>query len=1141
MYQKEAFGSKMWEKDEKKIKIVPYSKVILSLHKYYFCNIKNSYYITDLNSQVFNFIQNNKVPFVERDGLYNELSESMTTQAISDGRRILLFGENGIGKTRLVEEVISSYLHSGIEFYKLSFDSYSGPYLAGFDNKFIVRLNDEVIEKIKHYFRANLVVLLIEDYHNYANSVTAKFLDKLLTNLSGDSVTIIVTSRHLTHSQLGFFELHQFEIKEILPFSINEIQTLCCKLFVNEFDNKFYEILLNHTFGNISILNSVLRYFLSKKIISYFNAEKIFVITCTNTDFEKEVKNEVTKLISGRLTKLNERELSYISKVAKLGKVFSKDAALLLEENSEDMLKSIASENYLYEVSGAKMIYEAEEKSVVFSFTSAYIHNYLSLLGSIRPNLLAEIVVMQLPIYSYNIFQELGKHNQLGADFYRSIFIPLAEQCSRILHDQFLPYYKQSLLKISVEEAHSMVNVYKKIISETEGTLTPEEINKFECDILSHETLLLPVNVITERQNNIDKIFLKTENCSNAKLATARIYAINECFVIDYYPRERAELLDEIFELCKTYRLLNNTSFIKAIRMATLASLRGGELSILNFRLYVEAKLNDPAFAENEKKEFLSIYKKVGVQAYITESCKSAIEINEKKELIKSVISEFKISEDANSIMAFVTFYMNIADFRAMHATVNEIAISKNRPDINSMRYMKALHLSIAEAGLIGDEFFDTYLHKLHEKYLPDNLTLQNFPDLTNSASYNFHYLCGALAKCDEVLNSVSHSESFSQFLFHGLRLGVQLKQEKDKFYSELPAKIVAAEIEWEKLLLQLHLAINKKELVKVKKLTHEIFAQEVLSIEELSTLRCVLELLRLNRIDIESVNLAAHKMIIRTLNWLEENMLCGFIPPLIEELKIYGTDKEVQERAKRCRVIILKNIDWLKNQIKNKEQKVRIKILGQVSIFDTEGNRFNYRGKMARMICLMALTQIQDRKMSREEFGNILNESKELDREALRDTLKKYIKRIKMKIGANIFDAGNNFPQFELSSTEIDANVALNKAKLAVEDTDKGYLVRALANMESCFNHWHEGHLFQELEEDVFDSIRAYFEVTVFNSLLKVVEKLRANNPKQCIALLEKAMKIFPENDEIPEIREQTLLEIKNINLIDSILQVAA
>ncbi|MEO0190501.1 MAG: tetratricopeptide repeat protein [candidate division WOR-3 bacterium] len=304
-----------------------------------------------------------ELPFIGRNNELKILQENLQSAFNYQGKCVVISGEPGIGKTRLVVEFLKNIQYNPITFNivlqprisaNLLFMEIINNYLnrAGRQIREIVQVigreiynnYSEAIPSLKVYFpyepvpkktefleishhfiefieklsRFSFIIFILEEIQNAENDVFI-LLNQLINRLDGLPILMILTSDNakiidkLQSKNLIKITLGNIGKDEILH--LNEI------IFANHLDDKFFDWLFTLTYGNPLFLKEYLLTLLEKGVIYYNDLEERW---CTLPNYDKiPVFKGIPDILKIRFAGLSKKQIEFLETASVVGERFN--------------------------------------------------------------------------------------------------------------------------------------------------------------------------------------------------------------------------------------------------------------------------------------------------------------------------------------------------------------------------------------------------------------------------------------------------------------------------------------------------------------------------------------------------------------------------------------------------------------------------------------------------------------------------------------------------------------------------------------------------------------------------------------------------------------------------------------------------
>lgn len=1077
-------------------------------------------------AEVLNFIQTGVLPFVRREST-DYIFDAFSTISISQGRRILLLGENGVGKTRLLNEIIKSSIISELLIFRIQFTQTDSTkkieiFNASTEPIFEIDINEHqnssqiIAKKLLPIIRTQCSVLLIDEIQNLPYNSFFPELKSMLDSLENEPLTIILSATHLPSDITNFFNTKYFEIFRDWEFGVDDIELCWKNLFKDDTRPSVYKIIQEESKGYIGLISTILRTLILKKIIYYHTSEKLYAVNIDDNELRMEVEKIVDSCAVAKLLELNTTDKRVVHRLSSLGNIFSEEAANIVLEDDLNRIDTLVQLGWLSQEERAKPIMDSEITGKIYRFNSNWIYNYLTKSPSVRPSVLIEILALGLPVYSYQIFETLLKLPSKSFSLHSLSDPDILQNISNIIHRQFIDYYKLNLLRTDLNTVKIILKVYENIISIME-TINVQDCQDFKFDLHAHK-----ITVSIHQGENTDHgktgeeilIFHKSNSIPKNKIqAIAKLQVYFLTLTLKNHLSKKIDFKKDIVSLCLKFELFNHPSFLRCIR-SYLYFLTGSNnlINILEFEKYMNSFIN----ALEEKGYDIKVLK----DNYIPTSTPFYIlNFNSKKEAeirhtqLNNVLKKYGSSENRSVLQFINLFYSLTGNFRSLYES--SIRSLNDFPQtFANLKLEIGINRSAALLGLQGNvACFNIEFDDMIRIYTPYNFMEKVSPGLNVAKKYIYNFVVSNETECNKIAEQYGATGNYFNFLATELKV---------LLIDTLPnnERLVALQILTDKSLdnsfIEFYFALKKRDIGYIKSAFQDILNEDVYNLGHLMRVKVMLSFAKKYELIAEaSLNKIIPDLLVKLLKWLKQNYLSGFMKSVIQELSRYD-EKEALKWTGRMKILSASNSKWLQEKSNFQSQKFNIKVIGKISITNLLGDENILKGKSALLIALLVSVELLDRKPTREVFANLFMEKDIYDKGAFRDLLKIYLRRIKDKTDEDLILTESPYHKLNMDIIEIDALSALNHAKQAIKELSLGFPIRAVGHIENCFNYWKGEELFLNIEGEFFENIRAQFEITIHKAVIETINSIKNQNIQRVVKLLNSAILAMPENQEL-------------------------
>ncbi len=370
------------------------------------------------------FVNRGTFPFIgrktERLRLLEFRNRSLDIQEMSV---VLVTGEAGVGKSRLVEEIVPAVAGNGgvVVWGKLYSDSatlapvLSRALLYSEGGSRLLRGEPEptlpsVTASIRRLARLRPTLLVLEDIHLLSGSCVGELME-LLGAIADEPIGLIAISQRTDAPASAVLSRYLVEEVKVGGLSREEIGELWTILFSADPDPEVIEVLYRTTFGNPMALRTALRNSLKNGVILQDHLSGAWLPTPGLQEFESYLVRDMQLLSGGMVAHLSENEKHAARILASLGESFAESTALqVIEGEGEKVLNSLKFKGILSTpVTIPRPLSGRGRNDTVFTFTHTLVHAHLLSSGHIPLDRLKRLIGEEYPLYSVVPYQVLGR------------------------------------------------------------------------------------------------------------------------------------------------------------------------------------------------------------------------------------------------------------------------------------------------------------------------------------------------------------------------------------------------------------------------------------------------------------------------------------------------------------------------------------------------------------------------------------------------------------------------------------------------------------------------------------------------------------------------------------------------------------
>jgi DNA-binding SARP family transcriptional activator len=361
------------------------------------------------------FLNHGTLPFAGRSAEIERIVSLWRNVLHGDGLRSLLVeGEAGIGKSRLIQEAIAIieeqsgavvhlklYPESTVAIAPLAaqalWKSRSGRHLLRSEPEGTL---PSVVDALHRFSRLRPTLLVIEDVHLLEGATLREFM-QMIESIEDEPLALLCAARPMEHAARGVLERWPLEEMALEELSAGEIGMIWQKLFGQQASEDAVRALASSTLGNALAIRSALRGALRQEALVQGSDGRWIA----ENSFEHVVERNATSLTEGMMAHLTGGDRKAAGQLAALGEVFSQEAAEMLVDRPT--LESLIFSGLLHDLTLPKPPLPALPKSSgsPLAFTHSLVHRQLVESTASRPESLIAVIAAGVPLYSVLPFE----------------------------------------------------------------------------------------------------------------------------------------------------------------------------------------------------------------------------------------------------------------------------------------------------------------------------------------------------------------------------------------------------------------------------------------------------------------------------------------------------------------------------------------------------------------------------------------------------------------------------------------------------------------------------------------------------------------------------------------------------------------
>ncbi|MBC8145900.1 MAG: hypothetical protein H7X80_09970, partial [bacterium] len=256
-----------------------------------------------------------------------------------------------------------------------------------------------VAHAIRRLARLRPAVLIIEDIHLLSGAPLRELID-LFESIEDESIAVMVTTRTQEHTARKVIERWPIERLSIAPFTSSDLADAWRTLLNDNPSESIISTLADATAGNPLALRSALRGVLRAKAV----VQGVDGMWIAQPSFAAVAARSASSLVEGMLVAVRDDDRNAASRLATLGEIFSREAALVIVESST--IDRLLVEGVLHELaqSAPALPGFAQSASLALAFSHSLVHRHFI---EARPATVSELICViadGLPLYSMHPF-----------------------------------------------------------------------------------------------------------------------------------------------------------------------------------------------------------------------------------------------------------------------------------------------------------------------------------------------------------------------------------------------------------------------------------------------------------------------------------------------------------------------------------------------------------------------------------------------------------------------------------------------------------------------------------------------------------------------------------------------------------------
>lgn len=1048
-------------------------------------------------------------------------------RAASEGyglRSMLVLGQAGSGKSRLLEEVLPAVLASGgvVLHWKLYPDT-STSLLSIAAREFrqaqtaraLLKSDPEetvesVMDALRRIARLRRLFVVIEDAHLLAGD-SINDLSTLLHGLADDAIPLLCLARP---QQLPIRPtLERFLVDEVLlnGFAADTLATLWQAMFDSPADERFLQLLIQATHGNPLAIRSALRGALSSGAIARTASADRWESTLPDPQLLATLRHSVGLLSEGMAAHLNQQERAAAERLALLGEVFSREAARHLLDD-ERMLNFLGFKGVIAQMATVPgTINGGFSTTTPLRFTHTLLHEHLATPPtSDELGLLVELAQHGVPLYSTHPFQLIAKQAwqlRLSSEQARATLL-------RIYADA------QALNTTSDWELAKALIAAAATIRETmEGKWSMEDRREFWIREIDTRLLLLRNNYSTEFLQSATQMLELTSGAHEPlpdHLLEFRIQALGHHLRSNPDVATSNKGLQEVDQLVAEHPNLKLTlPYVRFLGIVVMAMRNSREVQEIENRL-------SPVLAAPDLLPAVRRYAMRDVVPRFMWSFGSPQQLAQRLEQLEEV-EQYADDDDITMRTRKIALFVGLGRAEEAIALVDALMPRLRDRGFNGHILQCRLQQLYATGGTDGD--LAAIASEVEQ--LQTELPQQARPRFRASVGLRLAHI-GILRGEPEWTKSIHQRYGSHQPIPYATPERILLAASSEELNQVLRVMLQQGEADQEQydlppVVANYILTQNPALRSEVIDTLRQTLGAEVYMLTGLQYLHAHLRLIdAIATFDPDMVaelqsNIQA--MLRQGMQWLQERRLNGYLQGVLRLHSHRFSPNELQ-RWQQTAAAIAAQRETTAIATQTYPEQLHIRMLGTISVQKPGEKPAPVRGARLRtLLGLLVLDQMLQQPLSYREFCRIAADGED-DPERSRKMMSMGLLRLREGIGDDAVITDGDTPRLNNSLVHVDlleAHTLIQEANAALRSNT---LSRAMLLLGRALDLSYGDVPFPGLYQNLFEAARDEFELRLRSTLLALSNRLlKEDDPAAAERLLQRGHQMLADDEEIGEL----------------------
>lgn len=1076
----------------------------------------------DMQRSLVAFLNHGVLPFVGRVPELDRIRSFWNETAEAPGLRVLLLvGEAGIGKSRLIEESTRGIAASGGAVVHVKLYPDASTSLAPLLARALSRcgaaqqlLKSEPEETISSVFSAltricglRPTLFVVEDLHLLNGDALAEFA-ALLERLSDEPLSLLASARPANIPARSVLERYLVDEIELAGLPATAVDHLCTSVFGDRIDPKIIRVLCEKTMGNAMALRSALRAGLKSGSVAAGARTRSMSVRIDQATFVEELGRNVRLLSEGMAAHLNDREKLAARMLAPLGEVFARETAASILENAEGMLEILIFKGILHNSSSAPAPLPGDASaSAPLAFTHTLLHRHFIDHRTIDTLPIIQVLASEHPLYSllpFSLIVEHGAPTSATVDELEAAII-------RTLH-------ATKALDSGPDWGHAMkVWEAASILADAlDPTIGDTRRNRLEAQLLLRKLSLMRREQTSEYPLLLDRLLDLTADPPDQEWAElqmrALVYRRRHLRVQNL--RRSLEVWEDVERLTDRFPLIRfSDPYVSHLRESIRIALAEGDVA---HQRKIEALMQE-IFSAPEADEDVKRYAWSMISPYLLTLFESHEELEQRLALLADLeASAEKVEPEL--MMWKIGIYYAIGWLREAIETIN------GSLELFAERGLIQETMSCRMIVLLGRLLLGTDPKELEEEILevPRSAPARMRPTLEAIISSNF-------ASAGLLLNDLEWTRHILTLLPNvpasftpatAILLAINGNNPKamptDVQGHELPDRVLHG-------LLMLYRG-DQSERAQALELAMQFLLQRTLKLDEVLVKCATIDLLAQLWTGAEEERLrpTCRTAVREMVEWLAAPIpLVGL--RMIEKYQDCFTRSEARAWKSRLEPAMIEP-----QTEASVDRRTRISLLGTITVQRPGEEPERVRGtQLCALLGLMSANRLLREPLSGSEFTAIVMGT-ERDPESARKSMNFAVFRLREILGSDAISTDGETPALSSDLVQVDLVLAHQHLRAASDAMRDGALLRAVPELMAALEISRGEVPFPTLYDEFFEAAREDFETELRATTLRVARALaREEDHNAAERILGRAFAAMPDDEELAELLQGSLVAL--------------